>query len=325
MSQLVSSLEKPRLLTGWQLALALFRGKLVPGMAWRHRFYRGKFLFRHLWTAAYSVPWLRYLACCPILPEILQSQPGLPCKLHRPYLASNMNHKQQLAALVYHYDYIQQHLPRPLLNGHLTRSGIVLATLEGKNGQQFYLRLGSLDNLNREGEATVLITDERGVMLAEMTFVITPEQGTTLFIGGLQGAQRQVPHEAIHLATKSCHGLFPKRLVLEAVTLLATNLGARQILAVGNRTHMYQEWRYFYKKKGFLHADYDNFWLSMQAQPHGEGYFRLPLAITRKGLETLPSKKRAEYRRRYELLDRLAAQINAFFPHTTGAGGTSRA
>ncbi|NDL62896.1 VirK/YbjX family protein [Acerihabitans arboris] len=313
MSQLASSLEKPDSLTGWQLALALFRGRLMPGMAWQRAFYRCKFMLRYCCTLRYSAPWLEHLAHSPLLPQMLASQPGLPCKLHRPYLAANMNHRQQLAALMYHYDYIQKYFPKPLLNGHLARAGFTLAELDARNGQRFYLRLDSLDNLNREGETTVLFTDDRGLMLAEMTFAITPEQGATLFIGGLQGATRQVPHESIHLATKSCHGLFPKRLVLEAVMLLAANLGIPRILAVGNRTHMYQGRRYFYKNKRFLHADYDSFWLSLNGQCQEQGYFQLPLSIPRKPIETLPSKKRAEYRRRYDVLDQLTRQINAHF------------
>ncbi|XBS71057.1 DUF535 family protein [Acerihabitans sp. KWT182] len=163
------------------------------------------------------------------------------------------------------------------------------------------------------GEATLLLSDEADAMLAAMTFVITPERGATLFIGGLQGGLRQSPTGATHSAAKACHGLFPKRLVLEAVTQLAEKMGAAQILAVDSRTHRYREWRYFYKNKRFLTADYDNFWLSVHGQPQEQGYFSLPLRIPRKSLSMLPSKKRAEYRRRYGLLDQLAEQVAGHF------------
>ncbi len=39
--------------------------------------------------------------------------------------------------------------------------------------------------------------------------------------------------------------------------------------------------------------------------------FILPLSLPRKTLEEIASKKRAEYRRRYELLDALAEQVYA--------------
>jgi len=65
-----------------------------------------------------------------------------------------------------------------------------------------------------------------------------------------------------------------------------------------------------------MHADYDNFWLSMSAQPQEQGYFSLPLSISRKPLDNIPSKKRAEYRRRYGLLDQLAEQVTGHFQRT---------
>ncbi len=76
-------------------------------------------------------------------------------------------------------------------------------------------------------------------------------------------------------------------------------------MAVGNATHIYQNWRYQSKKKDKLHADYDQFWLSMGAKPLDSGYFLLPERIARKPIEEIASKKRAEYRRRYQLLDEL--------------------
>ena len=143
-------------------------------------------------------------------------------------------------------------------------------------------------------------------MLAEITFALMHyQQQPTLFIGGLQGANHEVPHAEIQHTTKECHGLFPKRLVLEGICTLARHLGIRQIVAVGNATHIYQNWRYQSKKKDKLHADYDQFWLSMGAKPLDSGYFLLPERIARKPIEEIASKKRAEYRRRYQLLDEL--------------------
>ncbi|MNN95692.1 hypothetical protein D3C81_2145390 [compost metagenome] len=43
------------------------------------------------------------------------------------------------------------------------------------------------------------------------------------------------------------------------------------------------------------------------------GYFLLPERIGRKPMETIASKKRAEYRRRYQLLDELQQGISKHF------------
>ncbi len=160
----------------------------------------------------------------------------------------------------------------------------------------------------------MIFRDAAGVVLAEMTFTLCIVDGkSTLFIGGLQGAKAWVEHDQIQLATKACHGLFPKRLLLEAVCLLAQHFGVNQILAVSNDTHIYRSWRYAKKKKDKLHADYDSFWASLGGEKDAQGLYHMPLQVARKSLEEIASKKRAEYRRRYELLDSMTAQIAAWF------------
>ncbi len=51
-------------------------------------------------------------------------------------------------------------------------------------------------------------------------------------------------HQEIQNATKACHGLFPKRLVMEAACLFAQRLQVEQIIAVSNETHIYRSLRY---------------------------------------------------------------------------------
>ena len=78
---------------------------------------------------------------------------------------------------------------------------------------------------------------------------------------------------------------------------------------MSNATHIYRSWRYRKKKEGKLLADYDSFWLSLGGQKQDNGHFMLPLAMPRKPMEEIASKKRAEYRRRYALLDSLTQHV----------------
>jgi uncharacterized protein VirK/YbjX len=43
-----------------------------------------------------------------------------------------------------------------------------------------------------------------------------------LVIGGLQGPRRSVSRDVIKQATRACHGLFPKRVLMEVLFQLAT-------------------------------------------------------------------------------------------------------
>lgn len=297
---------------GWQLFRMLATGQWMPGLAWQNPHYRRKFLLRSLAAPMATQRWLHLLARQPHMETLLQAQPGLPCRLHRPYLSVKTRHDDAYAALDFHYKQFNRLLPAALLQSHWSAQGAHLAQLTGKNGEQYRILLASLATLDKEGEATLLFCDEKDTVLAGLTFTLCQREGkSTLFIGGLQGAKSWIPHENIQAATKACHGLFPKRLLLETACFLAPQLQIAQIQAVGNDTHIYRNWRYAKKKKEQLHADYDSFWRSLDGTPGDDGYYSLPLAMARKPMEDIVSKKRAEYRRRYELLDSLCAQINA--------------
>lgn len=312
MSTLAEFTAQARPRSAWQLFLQLARGRWAPGRAWENPRYRRKFTARSLATPFRTWQLLNRLARQPMLEALLRAQPGLPCRLHRPYITPAFSRRAALQAITFHYETIATLLTPACFAAYLSRPGAVLATLTARNEARYHIYLSAVADLDKEGEATLLFRDEQGVTLAELTFTLCSlNNKTTLFIGGLQGAKAWVEHDAIQQATKACHGLFPKRLLLESVCQLAQKWHVEQILAVGNSTHIYRSWRYEKKKKEKLHADYDSFWLSLGAQQERGGFFKLPGQIPRKPMEEIASKKRAEYRRRYELLDSLEMQLRA--------------
>jgi len=267
-------------------------------------------MLRSLATPLSTARLLSELAKHPHLMQMLQVQPGLPCRLHRPWLTVNMDRQRALESLSWHYQMMCRQLPATLAHGYLSKQGVTLLTLTGKDEQQFTVRLCADAFMDKEGEATLVFCDGQNTALAEMTFTLCQFEGkSTLFIGGLQGAKAHVPHELIQGATKACHGLFPKRLLVEAAMTLGAAFPVEQIVAVSNDTHIYRSWRYRKKKEGKLLADYDSFWLSIGGEKQDNGNFMLPLVMPRKPMEEIASKKRAEYRRRYTLLDSLIQQV----------------
>ena len=86
---------------------------------------------------------------------MLQVQPGLPCRLHRPWLTVNMDRQQALESLNWHYQTMSRHMPASLLSGYLSKKGFTLLTLTGKDEEQFTVRLCADAFLDKEGEATL--------------------------------------------------------------------------------------------------------------------------------------------------------------------------
>ncbi|WP_146050865.1 VirK/YbjX family protein [Citrobacter amalonaticus] len=316
MSQLTEDTLSPsRTVTSLSLFFSLTSGQWRPGKFWHQRSFRRKFMLRSLLMPRLSREWMNELAQWPELNVLLTRQPRLPVRLHRPYLAANLGRKTLLEALRFHYAQLYSFMSHEELKTYMNTSGLRLAQLEGKNGEYFSLELTMMISLDKEGDSTILIRNEAGETLAEITFTLCEYQGKrTLFIGGLQGGKRELPHEAIQSATKACHGLFPKRLVMEAICCFAQRLQTEQIIAVSNETHIYRSLRYR-DKSDKIHANYDEFWAAVGGERHADGYYHIPCAITRKDTSEVASKKRAEYRRRYQMLDAIHEQMSDMFSH----------
>lgn len=314
MSQLSeNSFETSRHPSALGLFFSLFSGQWRPGEFWNKRSFRRKFMLRSLLMPRLSREWMNELSQWSHLDTLLTRQPRLPVRLHRPYLAVNFSRHQVLDALRYHYTLLSEAMSSEELTTYLNTQALTLAQIEGKNGDTFTLELTMQINLDKEGDSTILMRNADGDVLAEMTFTLLDYQNQrTLFIGGLQGGKRDLPHEAIQNATKSCHGLFPKRLVMEAVCRFAERLHVDQILAVSNDVHIFRGERYQDKNKKIL-SDYDTFWEAVGGERDNEGYYHIPVAIARKDIAEIASKKRAEYRRRYELMDAIQSQMSGLF------------
>ncbi len=300
----------------WQLT----SGKYIPNKLWASRRFRLKFMLR---TLAFPVTTLRYLqqlAALPNLPQLLSVQGLLPAKPHRPYLQAGFNVEQRARAIIDHYLQLSR-LDSVALRQLLQSPGDnLLAALNGKSGEEFCIHCcpGRFD---REGEITLELRYQT-LLIGSLSFsLITENQQRTLLIGGLQGPRKHISNDVIRDATKAAHGVFPKRLLLEAVFVLAQRCQVETILAVGDDTHVFRSLRYRHSKDDHFFASYSEFWLSLGGEARADGLFRLPLGMARKALEDIASKKRAEYRRRYDLLDRLNQQVNA----ATGAAQPGQA
>ncbi|ARD40867.1 DUF535 domain-containing protein [Edwardsiella ictaluri] len=291
---------------------SLATGRYRPNRLWNKATFRAKFTLRALLMPGDTYRLLNMLAGLPQRDAILHCQPRLPCRLHHPYLSVHLSRPQIVEALTDHYRLLSQLLPMSQYQALYTGQTLTLATLCGKNDQIYSLRLAMLEKLSKEGDLSIALYDQNDILLSACTFSFIDYNGAqTLFIGGLQGASPSLPHSHTQTATKACHGLFPKRLLADALCELARIARCRQILAVGNNSHIYSHCRYRRKKQTQMVADYDGFWLSLNGTPTGDGHFRLPQPPQRKSLESIPSKKRAEYHRRYQLLDEMQQAICA--------------
>lgn len=290
--------------------IQLVSGKHQPGKHWRCGIFRAKFLMRSMLSPLATSNYLRVLSKSPIMLQAIDAQSSLPAKIHRPYLYEGLSVSGRACRLIEHYQFIQT-LSFPVLRQiFLSSTNRTLVTLTGKHGENLEVscRSGTYD---REGEITLnLLFNQR--RLASLSFSMAQDHGmTSIIIGGLQGPNRGEGNEIdlVREATRASFGLFPKRILMEVVFILAAQMGIEQILAVSDSTHIFRNLRYRHKKKECFLASYSEFWESLKGQQRADKLYVLPLKMPRKAIEDIASKKRSEYRSRYGLMDMLEAQI----------------
>ena len=128
-----------------------------------------------------------------------------------------------------------------------------------------------------------------------------------LLMVGMQGANVDDAKELIKRITKKCHAYRTKNLILYAAQAVARSLGVKKIFAVTNEGYYANN---HLRRDRKLKTSFSDFWAEAGGIPTNDArFYELPLIETRKTVEEIPSHKRAQYRRRFAMLDELDAAI----------------
>ena len=113
--------------------------------------------------------------------------------------------------------------------------------------------------------------------------------------------------ERYKVLTKAFHGMRPRDLLVDCLRMLAPPLRAQRILAVSN-DYRYIKHPYFRGRPETNSVDYDEAWVDRGGRRIDASHFELPMALSARPVEEVPSRKRAQYRRRNEMLESLQAR-----------------
>ncbi|MEN5035307.1 DUF535 family protein [Pseudomonas sp. TWI929] len=240
-----------------------------------------------------------------------------------PYISKSWAAPARFEALASHYEVVTQCCQPLLLLG---RDDTLLLADLNPHSPNCTLVLDRAFWFMREGEL-VLNLFQGELRVASLAFTLSrSEHGVCMFIGAVQGIHKGVDSETslniYRELTKDFEGLRPRSLLIEAVRHIAQGLGVTRLYAIGD-SYRHHRHPYFGKEKSQeLLANYDVIW-----QEHGalaserEDFFSIPPVVPRPPLEQIAAKKRAMYRRRYELLDGIFAQMDSVVRHQATVRG----
>lgn len=233
--------------------------------------------------------------------------------VHWPYISSCWRSQERLSVLASHYEVVTKRCPQLLILGRNDR--LMLSDLS-ECSVGCSLVLDRPVWFMREGEL-VLNLFQGDLRIASIAFTLCrTEVELCIFIGAVQGIHKGVESdrslEIYRTLTKDFEGLRPRSLLIEAIKYIASSVGVEKIYAVGDGYRHHRHPYFGAEKAQDMAANYDVIWLEHGAIPsEREDFFEIPMVLSKKALDCIPSKKRAMYRRRYELLDGIFTRIDS--------------
>ena len=145
--------------------------------------------------------------------------------------------------------------------------------------------------------------------LYQMIFWIqkNPKGEWSAYIGAMQGPNMDNAKDVIKKITKQCHSYRTKNLILHAMQEVAKTLGLKHLYAVTNDGYYAMN---HVRRDRKLKTNFSDFWAESGGTPcEDKRFYELPLTEYRKSMEEVPTRKRANYRRRYMLMDEIDEAI----------------
>lgn len=272
--------------------LSLLRRVRFAWQAWTHR---------REWRALRHVPPQSQLG------KVMQARKNMVHILAWPYLHRAWSIRHRVETVVSHYRHIER---QPWLQVPIgTRE--LLATI-GAAEEGLSLQLDQPDWMAQEGELTLSLF-EGNMRLYSVAFSIGRRKGQpTMYLGAIQGRSTEGISERYAELTKRLHGCRPRDLVLLATLFLAEAMGIERVHAISDFYRHHRHARIFARyDKNIPTADYDEIWRDRGGVETVDGFFAIETAFNPRPLDSIPAKKRAMYRRRYDMLTQLRQRIQA--------------
>ncbi|GAB3470649.1 VirK/YbjX family protein [Massilia terrae] len=246
--------------------------------------------------------WKGYVEQHPVLRDLAPTLPKIVHKIYRPYLSNHLGCGGRVAVLMNHYTAIGEAGLMQLVR-RAALVPVTLAEFEGKAGMPVSLKLSAISEAHREGELALHLCCQ-GQTIYTLSFTFMLQDGARhLALGGLQGLR--AANGVIKQLTRELHGFRPKNFMVAILRRLGACLGCDKVILVSNRNRIVVNWR----RVDRISSDYDATWIEMKAARRSDGNFELPCQAAPRDLESVPSHKRSEMRKRHALQSAVEIQV----------------
>ncbi len=221
-----------------------------------------------------------------------------------------------------HFLYLQRQLRAPFVHGLYADAPILLWRAQDGEGD-WHVELASEAGQRKEGMLSLIMKCGDAYIYQAMFWIARDKEGAySLFIGALQGPNMEHAREVVKALTKRAHRYRTKNLMLYMVRATARALSLQHIYAVSNEGYYANN---HIRRDRKLKTDFGAFWEEAGGHVTDDPrFYELPLTEARKTEAEIPTRKRANYRRRYAMLDAIDASVASSMNAIKKASGTDR-
>lgn len=247
-------------------------------------------------------------------PTLLKRQPGLYELMSRTFLYKDSTPKSRLKDVCEHFDYLDKiftseaiqsiYIDEQDFDYYDKNRGILLFSDESLNiNARLYFEPGQ----RKEGLMTILLQlESQGIYHANIRYAKGLEGEDSLIIGTIQGYKDGL--ENAKYITKKMFGYRPKNFIVFLCRQLAIYSKVRSIYAISDEG--------FYANNHLIRghkskvAELNPVWEESGGKLCSDKrFYNIPLEEVRKSIEEIKSQKRSQYRKRYDLLDQYAEEV----------------
>ncbi|WGE36505.1 VirK/YbjX family protein [Actinobacillus genomosp. 1] len=263
-----------------------------------YRLKRFRFWLRSVLHSVQVKKFSRFVNQHPEFSELLRAYPNYSYPVIHRFLDKRFNAEKRLEIVCDNLTF----LPQKLAQYHLPPLWVKPINF-GEVIPDFEIRLNINEYQAMEGFWALELRQKSS---QQIVYLLTfGKIAQSLLIGVIQGTNTKNAKDLVKYLTKQCHGLRPAYLLIEVMKLLADTLGY-SLLGI---PHKYQNKSRFIQSKRYT-VNYDT--LFRESGGLRQEYWQLPLTLD-KDLTDVPSKKRSMYRKRFEMLEKLADVIHQIF------------
>lgn len=250
-----------------------------------------------------------YFSGNEILREIAEIYPFVYEQPTRAFFYNKSKFDERACLVEEHMDFLTTRLRPAVATGLYKREDFVL--WESIHDEQpLRMVLAYEPGQRKEGLLSVMLRlGEQPLYQIIFWLAKNPQGQWSMWIGAMQGPNMENSKEVIKKITKECHAYRTKNLILYGAQAVARALGLAHIYAVTNYGYYANNHIRMDRK---LKTSFSDFWQEAGGKPSTDDrFYELPLTESRKTMEEVPTRKRAVYRKRFDMLDEVDQSMDA--------------